>query len=510
MGNIASIDMVIVFAYLIGMMIFGWWVGRFIKSDSDYFLAGKKLPWWAIGMSLVVTDIGALDIIGVAGAAYLYGIAMANFEWFGCIPAMIVGAFIFIPFYWKSGVFSVPEYLGRRYNQFIRSLVALIMGFFMVFLLGIFFFAAAKAMNILVGWPEYFSIFVVALVVGVYTLFGGLTAVVYTDAIQCLIMFVGSAAILVIALFKVGGWSELVNTVSSMGDSYAEHFHLMRPMNSPSPYGWAGIIFGLSFVMGPAYWIGNQAIVQRTLGARSEYEAKKGVLWGALIKLFIPFILVGPGIAGIVLIPGLANGDDVYPHLVHKFLPPGFTGLVFAAFLAALMSSVDSYLNSAATLWTKDVYQALFRPGKSERHYMIAGKIFLSIFLILGVISAPVAGKFPSLYGYFQTIFSFFQGPLLAIISLGLLWHRATAKGAIAGLCLGVFTSVTLFWVRGMIFTSPEPFLYIAWWAFLAALFSTVGVSLLTKPKSPEKLEGLVFTFFKKNNRQVNNETSDR
>jgi len=494
MGKLATIDIVVVISYLVGMMVFGWWVGRFIKSDTDYFLGGKRLPWWAIGMSMVVSDIGALDIIGVAGAAYLYGITLANFEWIGCIPAMMVGALIFIPFYWRSGVFSVPEFLGRRYNTVVRTLVALIQGLFMVFLLGIFFFTAAKAMYVLIGWPLYFSILLVAFVVGVYTLFGGLTAVVYTDAVQCIIMFGGSALILITALTKIGGWGELVNQVTAMGEAYKDHFNLMIPMDKGSPYGWAGIIFGLSFVMGPAYWLGNQAIVQRTLGARSEYEAKKSVLWGALLKLFIPFILVGPGIAGILLVPGLESGDDVYPHLVHRYLPPGLTGLVFAAFLAALMSSIDSYLNSAATLWTKDIYESLFRPGKTDRHYMIVGKILIVVFLALGVLTAPLAGLFPSIYGYFQTVFSFVQGPLLAIIALGLLWRRATGKGAIAGLAFGFATSISLFWVKDMIFTTPEPFLYIAVWAFLVAFIATVTVSLLTPPEPPEKIDGLVFS----------------
>ncbi|MBN1292453.1 MAG: sodium/solute symporter [Candidatus Latescibacteria bacterium] len=481
-SKLTVIDMSIIIIYLVGMMWFGLKVSKSIKTDRDYFLGGKKLPWWAIGMSMVVSDIGALDIVGVAGTAYLYGIAMANFEWIGCIPAMIIGAFIFIPFYWRTGVFTIPEFLGRRYNQFVRTTVALIVGIFMAFLLGVFLYTAAKAINILIGWPEYASILIVAFVVGVYTLFGGLTAVVYTDVAQCVIMFGGSAIILIVALLKIGGWGELVSAVSSMGDQYAHHFELMVPIDSSTPYGWAGILFGLSFVLSPAYWLGNQAIVQRTLGARSEYEAKKSVLWGAFLKLFIPIILVGPGLAGIVLHPGLEKGDDIYPTLIHDLLPPGLTGLVFAAFLAALMSSVDSYLNSAATLWTKDIYQALFRPDKSDRHYMLVGKTFIAIFLVMGVLLAPVAGRFPTIYGYFQTVFSIFQGPLLAIISLGLLWPRANGPGASAGLILGVMTSSTLFWIKDQIFTAPEPFLYIAWWAFCAALLITIVVSLATKP----------------------------
>jgi SSS family solute:Na+ symporter len=363
----------------------------------------------------------------------------------------------------------------------------------MAFLLGVFLYTAAKTMYILMGWPVYLSVLIVAGVVGIYTLFGGLAAVVYTDVAQCIIMFSGSFIILAIAYTKIGGWDELVNTISSMGGKYAHHFDLMVPVDSPTPYGWAGIIFGLSFVLSPAYWLGNQAIVQRTLGAKSEYEAKKSVIWGAFLKLFIPFILVGPGLAGIILFPGLEKSDDIYPTMVHDILPPGLTGLVFAAFLAALMSSVDSYLNSAATLWTKDIYQALFLPNKSHRHYMIVGKIFISIFIVLGVLLAPVAGRFPSIYGYFQTVFSFFQGPLLAIISLGLFWRRANSFGASMGLILGVATSVILFWVRGEIFDSPEPFLYIAWWSFVASLTITLIGSLLTKPDPVKSTD----TFFK-------------
>ncbi|MFC1542056.1 sodium/solute symporter [Candidatus Latescibacterota bacterium] len=493
MGKLSTLDFFIVIGYLLGIMIFGYWLGRSNKTDEDYFLGGKKLPWWAIGMSMVVSDIGALELVGLAGASYMYGIAVANFDWIGCVPAMIVGAFIFIPYYWRSNVYTIPEFLGLRYNQFVRVLVALIWGIFMAFMLGIFFYTAAKAMNILIGWPVYVSIVAVAVVVGVYTLFGGLKAVVYTDVVQCTVLFAGSIVILIIALIKVGGWGELINTVTSMGEQYQHHFELTVPVDTPTPYGWAGILFGLAFVLSPAYWLGNQAIVQRNMGARSEYDAKKSVLWAAFLKLFIPIILVGPGLAGIALHPGLANGDDIYPILVHDLLPVGLTGLIFAAFLAALMSSVDSYLNSAATLWTKDIYEKFFRPGESHRHYMIVGKIFTGCFVVFGVILAPLTGQFPSIFVYMQTMLSIFQGPLLAIIVLGLLWPRATGKGAIAGIIAGVATSGTLFWVRDLVFTCPDPFLYIAWWAFLAGLTATIAVSLLTEPEPMERIKDLIF-----------------
>lgn len=504
-GKLATIDVVIVAVYLVGITIFGSWIGRFIKTDEDFFLGGRNLPWWAIGMSMVVSDIGALELVGVAGMAYTYGIAVANFDWIGCIPAMVVAAFIFIPYYWRAKVFTVPEFLGRRYNQFVRSLVALIWGVFFLFMLGIFFYTAALTMNILCGWPINFSIILIATAVGIYTFFGGITAVVFLDSIQCVILFLGSFIILGIAMFKVGGYSELVDTVTSMGDNWSQHFNLLVPPDTATPFGWASVLFGLTFVLSPAYWLGNQAIVQRNLAARSEYEAKKSVLWGGFLKLFIPIILVGPGLAGVALHPGLEKGDDIFPTLIHDLLPPGLVGIVFAAFLAALISSVDSYLNSAATLWTKDIYQEFIKPNKSNKHYLIVGRVLTLAFVVIGVFLAPITEKFPHIFGYMQTMLSIFQGPLLSIIVLGLLWRRANGKGAIAGLCLGVATSSTLFVIKDKVFTAPEPFLYIAWWAFLAGLVTTVVVSLLTKPEPPEKIEGLIYSSVRKSKKsQVN------
>ena len=497
-GKLADIDVIIVVIYLVGITVLGSWLGRSIKNDEDYFLGGRNLPWWAIGMSMVVSDIGALELVGLTGAAYTYGIAVANFDWIGCIPALVVAAFIFIPYFWRAKVFTIPEFLGLRYNQSVRLLVAIIWGVVFLFQLGIFFYTAAKTMNILCGWPVYFSILLTALVVGIYTFFGGLSAVVFSDAIQCVILYIGSIIILTIALFAAGGYSELVSSVTSMGTEFEHHFDLFVPADTPTPFGWACVLFGLTLVLSPAYWIGNQAIVQRNLGARSEHEAKKSVLFGAFLKLFIPVILVGPGLAGVVLHPGLENGDDIYPILIGDLLPPGLTGIVFAAFLAALMSSVDSYLNSASTLWTKDVYQKFIAPDKDERHYMIVGRVLVVIFVIIGVLLAPLTERVPSIFGYFVTIYSIFQGPLLAIIILGILWRRANGKGAVAGLIMGVSTSAILFWIQDIVFTCPEPYLYIAWWGFLAGLVPTVIVSLFTEPEPAEKIEGLIYSTTRK------------
>ena len=493
-GKLAGIDVFIVVFYLIGITVLGSWIGRFIKNDEDFFLAGKRLPWWAIGMSMVVSDIGALELVGMAGAAYASGIVLANFDWIGCIPAMVVAAFIFIPYYYRAGVFTVPEFLGRRYNQFIRSLAAFLWGVFMIFMLGNFFYAAASTMEVLCGWPIPVSILIIAVVVGVYTFFGGLAAVVYLDAIQCVILFAGSFLVLFKALGVVGGYSQLMETVAGMGENFRDHFELLAPADTKSPYAWSAVLFGLAFVLSPAYWIGNQAIVQRNLGARSEYEAKKGVLWGAFLKLFIPIMLIGPGVAAVAMTYEIKDANQVYPTLIHNLLPPGLVGLVFAAFLAALLSSVDSYLNSAATLWTKDIYQKFIKPNQSPRHYMNVGRTLTIVFVVLGVLLAPLAAYFPNIFEYMQMMLSIFQGPLLAIIVLGLLWRRANSKGAMAGLGLGLITSISLYWVRPFVFLRDDQFLYQAWWAFCVAFLATVVFSLLTRPEPEEKIKGLVYS----------------
>ena len=480
MEQLATIDITVIVLYLAGIMLFGFMLRTRIHTDTDFFLGGRNLPWWAIGMSMVVTDIGALELVGLAGAAYLYGIAVANFDWIGCIPAMIIGAFVFIPLYWRSGIFTIPEFLGRRYNQFVRVMVAMIWGVFFAFLLGMFFYTAGRMLHNFVGWPLYTSVVIIAIVVGVYTFFGGLSAVVFTDAVQCVILFAGSLLVLIFSLIRIGGPEAIISAFSALGEQHSHHMSLIVPADTHSPYSWPGILFGLAFVLSPAYWLGNQSIIQRNLGARSEYDAKKSVLFAAFLKLFIPIVLVAPGLIGLMLYPDMERVDDIYPVLVHNLLPPGITGIVFAAFLAALMSSVDSYLNSAATLWTKDIYQKFIRPDGTDRHYLAVGRAVTVVFLMTGVMLAPLAERYESIFSYFQTLLSVFQGPLLAILVLGLLWRRANSAGAITGLFAGISTSLMLLWIQDDVFSAADPFLYIAWWSFVVSLAATIIVSMLT------------------------------
>lgn len=491
--SLFNIDSIIVFLYLIGLVTMGIYFRKFVSTSKDYFLAGKLLPFWAIGMSIVVSDIGALDFVGLTGQAYRYGVVVGNFDWIGSIPAMILAAFVFMPYFWRAGIYTIPEYFGRRYNIYVRSIHALVLILFMAFNLGIILWATGVFLSELMGWPIMIAIIVTAAVAGLYTILGGLSAVVMTDVVQMIIMFIGGFAIIILGMWELGGWSGMVSKIHAMGPEYANHFNLIISPTANTPYPWTGIFFGLALVIAPAYFIGNQAIVQRTLGARDEWNAKAGVLWGAFLKMFIPVLFVLPGLIALALYPGIEDGDRAFPMMVKKLLPPGLTGLIFAAFFAGLMSSVDSYLNSAATIWTKDIYERFIKRDATDRHYLIMGRLFTGIILLIAMITAPISSYFPGLYVYTQTLHSFFLGPTLAILVLGIFWSRTTQWGGLVALVGGVIIAVFMHLFKRMFFTLDDPFLYIGWWSFAGAVILGIMTSLLTNPEPIEKLHGLVY-----------------
>jgi SSS family solute:Na+ symporter len=513
-ATLATIDYVTIGLYLCAILALGLWIGRRMHSGSDYFLAGRTLPWWAIGMSLVATDIGGTDIIGVGGSAYRHGLAVGNFEWIGCVPAMIVAAFVFVPFFWRTGVYTIPEFMERRFNAGVRSALALCWLAFMACNLGIMLYASAKMMHSFIGWDEIVCLLLTALLVGVYTFAGGLAAVVYTDMIQCAVMIGGCLLVLVMGLVELGGIGGLMDGLreleqhktAAVADGAGAHTALILPVDTKTPFPWTGIFFGLALILSPAYWIGNQAIVQRTLGARSEFEVKAGFIWGALLKNVVPFVIAVPGLIALVKFPVLADQDKAFPALVSSLLPAGLRGLFLAAFLAALMSSVDSYLNSAATILSNDLYRRFVRPQASDRDLLTVGRTTTVVLVLWGVGFAVWIGQLgetSGIYAIFQTLMAFFQGPALALLLTGVLWRRATGAGALVGFLGGVACSVTLFTLNQQavytrlgiepLFQIADPFLYFSVWAFLVALGLTVLVSFLTPPEPEEKLRHLIY-----------------
>ena len=496
-GVLTTIDQAIIAFYLVAVLIMGIFFSRYVKTSTDFFLAGKSLPFWAIGMSVVVSDIGAIDMVAGAGSAYKYGMAQANFDWLGSIPAMIIVAFVFVPFYWRSGVCTLPEFLGRRYGMVVRELQAVIWLGFLVSMLAVMLWSSAVFLNEILGLPTTGGIWLTVVIVGVYTVLGGLTAVVLTDVIQTVIMFVGAGALLLLSFWKIGGWDNLISTVTERGPEFADHFRLLLPNSTSSPYPWSGILFGLGIVLSTAYFSSNQAVIQRVLGARSEWHAKASMLFAAFLKLLVPVLIILPGLTALALHPNLEDPDRAVPRLVADLLPPGLMGLVFAAFFAALMSSVDSYLNSSTTIIISDGYRPiktwLSGAAPSDRQCLVLGRVLTVVLIVAGGLIAPAINQFETIYSAMQTMFSLFQGPTLALLLLGVFWKRTNSVGAIVGLVTGVLLSMCLNLVGDKLFPSDDPFLFIAFWTFVYSLIVTAAVSSFTAPPSEDQTRGLIW-----------------
>jgi SSS family solute:Na+ symporter len=496
--GLASIDIAIILVYMVGIFFLGSFFGKYVGSGEDFFLAGRTLPFWAIGMSIVVSDIGAFDFVAVAGAVYGSGISAANFDWIGSMPAMAIAAFLFIPYYWRARVYTVPEFLGRRYNNAVRMIHAVFWGvFFLVSQAVMLWLTADKFLHGVLGWNPHISIWVIVLVTGIYTYAGGLTAVVFTDVVQLLIMYVGGLSLLALSFWEVGGWTSLREQITALGPSYTEHYRILLPHSTQTNFPWDGIVFGLGIVMATSYMAGNQAVVQRTFGAKSEWDAKGGMLFGGFLKCFIPLMVALPGLAAIILVPHLEDRDMAIPMLVKQIMPPGLRGLIFAAFLSSLMGNVGATLNSVTTVWTSDIYERFmdvaFKKKLSQRHILVVGRTFTVAFIFLSAILAQRMSKLDAgIYVFIQSCLAIFQGPVFGVLLVGLLWRRANQWGGLSGLVLGVVSTIILNNTEG-IFPSANPFLFIALWSFLLSSAVTIVVSLLTPPDPPEKTEGLVF-----------------
>ncbi len=504
------IDGLLVAVYLLLVLAIGLYMSWGVKSSRDFFLAGRSLPWWAVAMSLVVSDIGAKDMVGVAADSYRYGVVMMNFDFIGCSLAVLVAAFLFMPFFWMAGIYTIPEYLGRRYNQHVRTFFAVVWTLFMIATLGTIFVSATAMFRVLLGWPFWFSISITAFIVGLYTTVGGLKAVVATDAFSCAVLMTGAVLICVIGWQRVGGWEQMQAAISAGGHDWTtHHFSLIPPADHPK-FGWPAVFLGLCLVLGPSYWIGNQAIVQRSLGTRSENEARAAYVLCAAIKMFFPLLLVVPGLLALALfhdqlgVPFLGGnldqpdpnwqGNLVLPYLVVRLLPTGVLGLVVGAFLAGVLSNLDSYVNSASTLLVSDIYRPLIRPQATDAQCLRLGRWLVVAFIVLGAGSAYLVDRwFESVFDAFQTFLSFFQGSLLALLLLGMLSKRTTQWGGLVGMITGVVTAALVHFWRPLIGDGgTTSFLWVAWWSFVAALLSAVAVSLVTTPYDEQRLRGLV------------------
>ena len=476
------LDLIIIVGYLALITFVGLRLAGRVKSARDFFLAGRSLSWWVIGLSIIGTNIGANSYVGAAGNAFSIGIAQANFEWIGAIPAMILAALVFIPLYWKAGVYSIPEYLGLRYSSTVRVVAALITSIVSVFAIGVALWAIALTLQTYLGWPIWVGIMVTGTIVGAYSIAGGLAAVAFTDMLQVSIMFVGGLVIVGLGISQTGGFSGFAETLISENPN---HLQAYLPADHPS-YPWPGVIFGLGLVLSPAYWWAGQAILQRSLGAKSQWDASAGMMFAAFGKIFVPLLIVFPGLLALVMHAQIEYPDMALPWIIKNVLPPGISGLMFIAIIAALQSTIDSSVNSTSLMLTRDVRHVLIKNANPDNDLKV-GRILTLVLLLLAMCTAPLVAEMGGIFTFLQTILSLFQGPMLALLILGAFTRRATPQA-------GLWTLIS-----GVIFASAASYagmnmLYVAFSSFIYAVIALWLLSGLTAPQPDKDLSTLTYS----------------
>ena len=429
-GNMSFIDYSIIAIYIFIVLVIGFYWRRRTRNSEEYFLAGRKVGWIAIGASLFATNISSEHFLGLAGTGSKSGLAVGHFEWLACLILLLLG-WVFAPFYIRSGVFTMPEFLERRYNSASRYYLSIvsIIGYILT-KISISLYAGGILLNAVVGWDMYTSAIVIVLITGLYTILGGLSAVIYTDLFQMFVLIIGSVALTLIGLHQAGGWANLVATTPP------DFWSMFKPITHPD-FPWTGIVFGAP-ILGIWYWCTDQYIVQRVLSAKNLHNAQSGTIFAGFLKILPVFILVLPGIIAYQLSNGQVTGDKAYPWLVTNLLPTGLRGLVVAGLLAALMSSLSAMFNSTSTLVTIDIYKKI-KPDADEKSVVRFGRLTTGLMVVLGLLWIPFIGLLSDdrMYVYLQSVQAYISPPIAAIFLLGLFWKRVNGKGAITALLTG-------------------------------------------------------------------------
>lgn len=496
---------------LIGIVV---WVSR-MKEDtsSDYFLAGRDATWLAIGASIFASNIGSEHLVGLAGAGASSGMAMAHWEMHGWL--ILVLGWVFVPFYARSGVFTMPEFLERRYNSTARSFLSIIsLVSYVLTKVAVTVYAGGIVFKQVLGiesmWGiDFFWIGAIGLVIltGIYTVIGGMKSVLYTSILQTPVLLIGSIVILVVGLTKIGGWSELMEicraNTTPLGDSMTS---LIRSPQDPQ-FPWTGVLFAAP-IIGFWYWCTDQYIVQRVLSGRDQKQARRGAIFGGYLKLLPVFIFLIPGMIAYALnqkgMIELNNSDAAFPTLVSTLLPIGVKGIVVGGLIAALMSSLASLFNSSAMLFTVDFYKK-YKPEAPEKQLVKVGRIATIVIVILGILWIPVMKSLGEvLYVYLQDVQSLLAPGIAAVFLLGVFWKRASAQGGMWGLIVGFVLGMTRLALKVFsssldpnsliykVFVAPN-WLHYCIYLFVISIVVIVLISLLTKPVPKEQLVGLTY-----------------
>ena len=524
--HLAPVDVAILLLYFAMVIFIGFYVKSAANTSEQFFLAGREMTAWIAGLSFVSANLGSLELMGWAGAAYQYGILATHWYWIGAIPAMLFLGVVMMPFYYISKTHSVPGYLQLRFGEGARSLSGVCFAFMTILMSGVNMYAMAVVMQVVLGWDINFSMWVGAITVAIYVMLGGLRSAIINEVLQFVLIWAGAMLIPILGLIEAGGWHNLMAQITlRMGSEYT---HLWSTTGSfaANPMGvhWTGIVFGLGWVISFGYWTTDFLVVQRVLSANSLRSARLAPIIGSAFKMFVPFFVILPGLLALVLLkdpsghliqlypdgsPEVLHGahsfNQVLPLMMVRYLGPGLLGLGITALIAGFMSGMAGNVSAFSTVWTYDIYGAYINKKASDAHYVLMGRWSTIAGMAVSVGTAYLVRHAASIMDYVQALFSFFIAPLLGTVILGMLWKRATRAGGFWGLLSGTAASIAMFvWVKtdmhNLRFVAMSPNaqpmaenLYRALWSWVICVVVTVIVSYCTQPTPEAQLNGLVY-----------------
>lgn len=527
------IDYGIMLVYFVFVLGIGWVLKRYMRSSSEFLMGGKSIPAWITGLAFISTNLGALEVIGMGASGAKYGLATAHFYWIGAIPAMIFLALFMMPFYYGSRARSVPEYLKLRFDEKTRAFNAVSFAVMTILASGISMYALALLMETLLGWNFNLSILISAMIVLAYTYLGGLKSAIYNEVLQFFLIIIGFLPLVFLGLHQLGGWEGMVSRLQhvAVNSGYAEGAwtttwrHTGSAAANPMGVEWFGIAMGLGFVLSFGYWCTNFLVVQRAMAADSMTSARKTPLIGALPKMFIPFLVIVPGMIAMALTSDPSSGfslpakngsydfDKVIPLMLGHYFPNGVLGLGLTALIASFMSGMAGNVTAFNTVWTYDIYQSYICSGKSDDHYLKVGRIATIAGVAVSIGAAYVAALFNNVMDFLQLIFAFINAPLFATFLLGMFWKRTTGHGAFYGLLAGTLAAslhhgltipagatslIKGGWLGNVLHIYPSEMAQNFWTAIFAWSFCfimTIILSLLTRMnKTEDELRGLVYS----------------
>lgn len=502
LGWVDYLMIIVYFAVVIGI---GFTARKQVRTSMDFFLSGRSMPAWITGLAFVSANLGATEILGMAANGAQIGMATLHYYLIGAVPAMVFLGLVMMPFYYGSKVRSVPEFMLRRFGKAPHLVNSIAFAVSNVLIAGINLYAMAIVIEAMLGWPEWLAILVSAAFVLAYITLGGLSSAIYNEVMQFFVIIAGLVPLTIVGLHRVGGWGGLTEAIEqTQGVQHLQTWTGTGIGDVTNPIGanWLAIVLGLGFVLSFGYWTTNFTEVQRAFSAKNMSAARRTPLIAAIPKLFIPFIVVVPGlIAAAVVGNQFASGEltynDAIPKLIQMYLPTGVLGIAVTGLLASFMAGMAANVSSFNTVFTYDIWQRYIKPNMPDLHYLKTGRWVTVVGVVVGIGTAFLAAQAGNIMTYMQTLFSFFNAPLFGVFILGLLWKRMTTQGALWGYVLGIVTP-TITWIAYLVnpslfSTATAETMYGAIISFVTVLVVGVLVSLATKPKDVSELGGLVY-----------------